>query len=122
MRTTMRRRVNWIGVPTLLAAIVVWSGGCSDDGDSKASGPSSAPKPMPRTASLVGSETCKECHEDRHETWLGTAHAYALREPDSDSVRGRFDARLQEEELAALGEPVYRVVGLEAFYRARGRR
>jgi len=57
--------------------------------------PAPAPSPPPPLAAgkagFVGSETCKSCHEDRHATWLETAHAYSLREAGPDSVSGRFD-------------------------------
>jgi hypothetical protein len=42
-------------------------------------------------ASFVGSEGCVDCHDERHTTWLATAHAYSLRRADEKSVGGRFD-------------------------------
>lgn len=56
----------------------------------KAAG-SAPPPPPPPLGKFVGSETCRECHEERHATWLGTAHAYSLRLPTEETVKGRFD-------------------------------
>jgi hypothetical protein len=103
-------------VPASCVALAVFLAGC---GDEEPSGDAPAPvKPLPAAATLVGSETCKECHEDRHETWLGTAHAYALREPDGDSVRGRFDG-------VAITTPFFRATpyrqGDGYFIRVEGR-
>jgi hypothetical protein len=81
--------------PAALVALAAFLAGCGEEDPAGATPEPDAPL-LPATASLVGSETCKECHEDRHETWLGTAHAYALREPDGDSVRGRFDGKAIE--------------------------
>ncbi|MDH3592287.1 MAG: multiheme c-type cytochrome [Planctomycetota bacterium] len=49
------------------------------------------PPPPPPAKKFVGSETCKECHADRHETWLETGHAYSLREAIPATVAGQFD-------------------------------
>lgn len=48
------------------------------------------PPPLPPQG-FVGSERCKACHEERHATWLETAHAYSLRPAGEDTVKGRFD-------------------------------
>jgi hypothetical protein len=57
-------------------------------------GSEESPAPsVPAIAGFVGSETCKTCHEDRHESWLETAHAYSLRDPTEDVVEGRFDGK-----------------------------
>jgi hypothetical protein len=58
--------------------------------------PEAAPAPLPPMdgpAAFVGSESCKSCHVDRHETWLHTSHAYALREPSPEHVEGAFDGK-----------------------------
>ena len=83
-------RVRWIGLLILAVAIaaVLLLGG-----DPQSPGSSGLP---PLSATFVGSETCRTCHEQRHETWLDTAHAYSLREADSDSVQGRFDGKTIE--------------------------
>ncbi|MHC4547676.1 MAG: HEAT repeat domain-containing protein [Planctomycetota bacterium] len=52
-----------------------------------------APGALPERAEFVGAKTCRTCHEERHETWLATAHAHALRAPDPTSIAGRFDGQ-----------------------------
>lgn len=42
-------------------------------------------------ASFVGSETCKNCHEDQFKDWKGSHHDLAMMLPDSASVKGDFD-------------------------------
>jgi len=49
--------------------------------------------PLPETAAFIGSESCKVCHEDKHGEWLETAHAYSLREPTREHVKGSFDGQ-----------------------------
>lgn len=38
-----------------------------------------APPAPPGTASYVGAETCRECHEDAYQVWQHTRHAHAYR-------------------------------------------
>jgi len=47
----------------------------------------------PTKTAFVGSETCRECHADKHSTWLTTAHAYALREASPQTIAGQFDGK-----------------------------
>ncbi|MEM8885466.1 MAG: multiheme c-type cytochrome [Planctomycetota bacterium] len=63
-----------------------------------------------REPGFVGSETCKECHEGRHETWLETAHAYALRAPSDQVVDGDFH-----------GEPIKHQFFIATPYQREGR-
>jgi len=80
--------VRWIlfAVLVLLVAAAVWIG--RPDPDEPAP---EEPAELPREAGFIGSEACRGCHEERHRTWLDTAHAYSLRAPDDASVAGRFD-------------------------------
>ena len=52
----------------------------------------------PAKPEFIGSERCRECHEDRHAAWLETAHAYSLRAASEGSIRGRFDGQPVESE------------------------
>jgi hypothetical protein len=49
--------------------------------------------PLPERAGFIGSEGCQACHEERHATWLKTAHAYSLRKPLPGIVAGSFDGK-----------------------------
>jgi len=75
----------------LVALLTIWSA-CRDD--------PKKPAPRPATtaakATFVGSHRCRECHEERHETWMKTAHAYALREAKPEFVAGNFDGTTVE--------------------------
>lgn len=84
-------RVKRLSVMLLagLVAAAVLLPSCGEKKEKKAA----SAKPEPVALGFVGSETCKECHPKRHKTWLGTAHAYSLREPTKDSVAGRFDGK-----------------------------
>jgi len=86
-------RVRWLVVVVVVAAGVgtsLWF--TRDRGSAAPSVVATPPAPPPAAkAGFVGSETCKECHEERHATWLNTAHAYSLREASAESVAGRFD-------------------------------
>jgi len=44
----------------------------------------------------VGSAACRDCHEDRHQSWYGTFHRTMTQEAGPDSVQGRFDGRALE--------------------------
>lgn len=57
--------------------------------------PHRAPPP-PGPPRFTGSASCRECHDERYETWLGTAHAYSLRAPEEGSVEGDFHGRAVE--------------------------
>ncbi len=73
----------------------------------------------PSGPSFVGSETCKECHQERHATWLETGHAYSLREAIPETVAGRFDGKtIRTKYYEATpyqndGQYFVRVVGLD---------
>lgn len=47
----------------------------------------------PADARFVGSDTCKECHEDRHRSWSETYHRTMTQEAGPHSVQGEFDGR-----------------------------
>jgi len=74
----------------LSGAAALWSA-CSEQAPP-------APVALPQKAGFVGSERCKQCHEERHETWLKTAHAYALRDPTPAVIEGAFDGKTLESE------------------------
>jgi len=71
-----------------LAAVAVWSG-CRDE----KTAPQTGKQALSGKATFVGSHTCRECHEERHESWLHTAHAYALRDPEPEFVAGDFNGK-----------------------------
>jgi len=68
----------------LAAFAVIWTA-CGE--------PARGVDPLPAKAGFVGSKTCRECHEERHESWLHTAHAYALRDPKPEFVAGDFNGK-----------------------------
>lgn len=44
-------------------------------------------------AAYVGSQTCVDCHDDRHESWYATFHRTMTQEATPEAVQGRFDGR-----------------------------
>jgi len=48
----------------------------------------------------LGSESCKECHEEAYRDWIGSDHHLAMQRPTDEYVRGDFDGA----EHAAHGE------------------
>jgi predicted CXXCH cytochrome family protein len=46
-----------------------------------------------RVDDFVGSETCRSCHLDHHESWERTFHRTMTQRVDSQTVRGEFDGR-----------------------------
>lgn len=46
------------------------------------------------SASFVGSETCKTCHEDQYKDWQGSHHDQAMKIADSTSVLGLFEGEV----------------------------
>ena len=42
---------------------------------------------------FVGSETCQQCHGDRHESWYATFHRTMTQEASPASVQGQFDGQ-----------------------------
>jgi len=53
-----------------------------------------ASRPMiHRVDDFVGSETCRSCHLDHHESWERTFHRTMTQRVTPETVRGRFDGR-----------------------------
>lgn len=46
--------------------------------------------PAPVASSYVGSEACKECHQDQWAAWSESHHREAIQRPSQDSVLGHF--------------------------------
>lgn len=47
--------------------------------------------PAAETPRFLGSNTCGTCHQAELEAWVGSHHAWALKEPTSESVLGDFE-------------------------------
>ena len=45
---------------------------------------------MPKNGYYVGSDSCRECHEEQHIGWRATRHPYKLQDADPKSVIGDF--------------------------------
>lgn len=71
------------------------------------------------TVAYAGSESCVQCHQDRHASWHRTWHRTMTQQASADSVRGRFDGA----ELDAFGgrvRPLQRDGGYAFEYRDPG--
>lgn len=68
---------------------------------------------------FVGTETCRNCHEDQYKDWSGSHHDWAIKKPTPETVLGDFDDavfesgdvrfrffRKDEEFLVETSEPV----------------
>lgn len=42
---------------------------------------------------FTGSAVCRECHDDRHQSWYATYHRTMTRNASGDTVQGRFDGQ-----------------------------
>lgn len=47
-------------------------------------------EPAQRKGYYVGSDSCRECHEEQYAGWRATRHPYKLQEPDPKTVIGDF--------------------------------
>src|SRR5262245_13182147 len=55
------------------------------------SGSTGAPAVAATTATFVGSDTCRGCHQDAFTAWQSSQHREAMQPATSASVKGRFD-------------------------------
>lgn len=46
-----------------------------------------------QSSEWAGSDTCSECHEDRHESWYQTYHRTMTQAANTATVRGKFDGQ-----------------------------
>lgn len=44
-----------------------------------------------RDSAFLGSETCRDCHKQEHEAWLGSHHQLAMQKPTANTVLGDFN-------------------------------
>ncbi|GAB4182474.1 MAG: multiheme c-type cytochrome [Wenzhouxiangellaceae bacterium] len=49
--------------------------------------------PASASEEWAGSDSCIECHEDRHQSWHRTYHRTMTQEASADTILGRFDGR-----------------------------
>ncbi|MGB0515090.1 MAG: hypothetical protein ACPGJE_09655, partial [Wenzhouxiangellaceae bacterium] len=86
-----RSSSNRIRVPVALALAAIGLGGLAW---MLASAAARLNEPVDfSTTAYVGSEACRDCHEDRHQSWYGTFHRTMTQNAAPDSVQGRFDGQ-----------------------------
>ncbi len=76
----------------LVASVMVFVPGTSESDSLPAQQPGTSPTQTASQAAFVGSQTCRQCHGDQHQSYLLTAHSRALTKvnPTLEPADGQF--------------------------------